>query len=57
MLDIPEGGNPVAGDDTIDLAKQIEKRGLQVETIIPVHGKIGAISDLTAAVSERISKN
>jgi glyoxylase-like metal-dependent hydrolase (beta-lactamase superfamily II) len=57
MLDIPEGGNPVAGDDTIDLAKQIEKRGLQVETIIPVHGKIGALRDLTTAVSERISKN
>lgn len=57
MLDIPEAGNPVAGDDTIDLAKQIEKRGLQVETIIPVHGKIGTVSDLTTAVSERISKN
>ena len=57
MLDIPEAGNPVAGDDTIDLAKQIEKLGLQVETIIPVHGKIGTISDLTGAVSQRISKN
>ena len=57
MLDIPEAGNPVAGDDTIDLAKQIERLGLQVETIIPVHGKIGAISDLKGAVSERISKN
>ena len=57
MLDIPEAGNPVAGDDTIDLSKQIEKLGLQVETIIPVHGKIGTMSDLTTAVSERISKN
>lgn len=57
MLDIPEAGNPVAGDDTIDLAKQIEKLGLQVETIIPVHGKIGTISDLTTAVSQHISKN
>ena len=57
MLDIPEAGNPVAGDDTIDLAKQIEKLGLQVETIIPVHGKIGTIGDLTTAVTQRISKN
>ncbi|HEY3580417.1 MAG TPA: MBL fold metallo-hydrolase [Pyrinomonadaceae bacterium] len=56
MLDISEGGRVVAGDDTIDLAKQIEKLGLQVETIIPVHGRIGTIADLNGAVTERISK-
>ena len=39
MLDLPEAGTPPAGDDTVDLANQIEKLGLQVETLIPVHGK------------------
>ena len=56
MLDISEAGRVVAGDDTIDLAKQIERLGLQVETIIPVHGRIGTMADLTTAVSDRISK-
>jgi len=56
MLDISEAGRVVAGDDTVDLAKQIERRGLQVETIIPVHGRIGTLADLTGAVTERVSK-
>lgn len=56
MLDISEAGRSVAGDDTIDLAKQIERLGLQVETIIPVHGRLGTIADLRGAVSDRISK-
>ena len=56
MLDISEGGRVVAGDDTVDLAKQIERLGLQIETIIPVHGRIGTMADLTGAVTERVSK-
>ena len=56
MLDISEGGRVVAGDDTIDLAKQIEKLGLQIDTIIPVHGRIGTMADLGGAVTERVSK-
>jgi glyoxylase-like metal-dependent hydrolase (beta-lactamase superfamily II) len=56
MLDISEAGVVVAGDDTIDLARQIEKLGLQVETIVPVHGRVGTIADLRGAVSDRISK-
>jgi len=56
MLDISEAGRVVAGDDTIDLAKQIERLGLRAETIIPVHGRIGTMADLTTAVSDRISK-
>lgn len=56
MLDIPEVGTPSAGEDTVDLANQIEKLGLQVETLIPVHGKIGTMSDLKTAISTRISK-
>jgi glyoxylase-like metal-dependent hydrolase (beta-lactamase superfamily II) len=56
MLDISEGGRVVAGDDTVDLAKQIERLALQVETIIPVHGRVGTLADLTGAVTERVSK-
>ena len=56
MLDIPDAGSPVAGEDTVDLANQIEKLGLQVETIIPVHGKIGTLADLKTAIATRISK-
>jgi len=56
MLDISEAGRVVAGDDTVDLAKQIERLGLQVETITPVHGRIGTLADLSGAVTERISK-
>jgi len=56
MLDIPEAGSPTAGEDTVDLANQLEKLGLQVDMIIPVHGKIGSIADLKAAIATRISK-
>lgn len=56
MLDISESGRSIAGDDTIDLAKQIERLGLRVETIVPVHGRVGTIADLRSAVSDRISK-
>jgi glyoxylase-like metal-dependent hydrolase (beta-lactamase superfamily II) len=55
MLDIPEAGTPPAGDDTVDLAQQIQKLGLLVEQIIPVHGRMGTIDDLRKAVSNRTS--
>ncbi len=53
MLDIPEVGIPPAGDDTVDLAKQLERLGLRVETIVPVHGRVGTIEDLRLALSNR----
>ena len=56
MLDLPEVGTPTAGDDTVDLANKIEKLGLQVETLIPVHGKLGTMADLRTAVGAKISK-
>lgn len=56
MLDLPEAGSPTAGDDTADLANQIEKLRLQVETLIPVHGRLGTMADLRTAVGARISK-
>jgi glyoxylase-like metal-dependent hydrolase (beta-lactamase superfamily II) len=55
MLDIPEAGTPPAGDDTVDLAQHIQKLGLLVEQIIPVHGRMGTIDDLRKAVSNRTS--
>lgn len=59
MLDIPEAGVPTPGDDTVALAEQVQKLGLSVETIIPVHGKIGTLADLETAVKLRstVGKN
>lgn len=56
MLDIPEVGSASAGEDTVDLANQIEKLGLTVDTLIPVHGKLGTMADLREAIAARISK-
>jgi glyoxylase-like metal-dependent hydrolase (beta-lactamase superfamily II) len=53
MLDIPEAGLPIAGDDTADLANQIQKLGLKIEIIVPVHGRIGTLEDLLTAVKQR----
>lgn len=52
-LDIPEGGTPSAGDDTVDLADKIQRLGLQVEQIIPVHGRMGTMADLRRAMESR----
>ena len=52
-LDIPEGGTAAAGEDTADLLNRIQKLGLQVERIIPVHGRIGTMSDLRQAVGKQ----
>jgi glyoxylase-like metal-dependent hydrolase (beta-lactamase superfamily II) len=53
MLDIPEAGLMPAGDDTLDLAERVQKLGLQVEQILPVHGRLGTIEDLRQAVVRR----
>jgi glyoxylase-like metal-dependent hydrolase (beta-lactamase superfamily II) len=51
MLDIPEAGTPPAGNDTVDLAEQIKRLGLNVEQIVPVHGRIGTKLDLEQALA------
>ncbi|MDT4897517.1 MAG: hypothetical protein QOH25_2594 [Acidobacteriota bacterium] len=51
MLDISEAGLVPVGDDTVDLAAKIKQLGLQVEQIIPVHGRMGTIDDLQQAVA------
>jgi len=53
MLDIPEAGLVPAGDDTLDLADRTQELGLQVEQILPVHGRMGTIEDLRQAVARR----
>ncbi|MGA9771711.1 MAG: MBL fold metallo-hydrolase [Blastocatellia bacterium] len=54
MLDIEIPGNVRAGgDDTADLAEKIKKLGLDVEKIVPVHGRIGSIADLMQALERR----
>lgn len=50
-LDIPEGGTAPAGNDTITLSEKIQSLKLQVETILPVHGRLGTIEDLRRALS------
>lgn len=52
-LDFPEGGTAAAGADTAGLADQIQKLGLQVDTILPVHGRLGTIAELQKALASR----
>ncbi|HKQ50906.1 MAG TPA: MBL fold metallo-hydrolase [Pyrinomonadaceae bacterium] len=56
MLDIPEAGTPPAGDDTADLAQQVKRLGLDVEHIIPVHGRMGTAADLAQALTNQSSR-
>ncbi|MGA9995555.1 MAG: MBL fold metallo-hydrolase, partial [Pyrinomonadaceae bacterium] len=55
MLDIDtaESGPSAAGEDTADLAAWIQKTGLQIETIVPVHGHPGTLADLQKALANR----
>jgi glyoxylase-like metal-dependent hydrolase (beta-lactamase superfamily II) len=52
-LDFPEGGTAAAGADTADLADEIQKLALQVDTILPVHGRPGTIIELQKALASR----
>jgi glyoxylase-like metal-dependent hydrolase (beta-lactamase superfamily II) len=53
VLDIEPGYVPPAHPDTIDFAEKLKKLGLDVETIIPAHGRFGSISDLNKALGPR----
>jgi glyoxylase-like metal-dependent hydrolase (beta-lactamase superfamily II) len=50
-LDTPENGVAMAGADTVDLLERIARWGLQVEKIIPAHGRLGTLDDLRRAVA------
>ena len=51
MLDIHEAGTQPAGNDTVDLAEQVKKLGLNVQRIVPVHGRMGTMADLEQALA------
>lgn len=51
MLDIHEAGIHPAGNDTVDLAQQLKRLKLDIERIIPVHGRMGTIADLEQALA------
>lgn len=54
LLDITVPGRAgTGGEDTADLAAKLERLGLAVATIIPVHGQIGTPADLQQALSRR----
>ncbi len=50
-LDISAGETLPGHDDTVDMARKIEALGLDVQTIIPTHGRHGTIQDLKAALT------
>jgi glyoxylase-like metal-dependent hydrolase (beta-lactamase superfamily II) len=57
-LDIPEPGHVgIGGEDTEQLARRIAELNLDVDRIVPVHGRIGTLSDLKTAVGKRRSAN
>ncbi|MDQ3817055.1 MAG: MBL fold metallo-hydrolase [Acidobacteriota bacterium] len=53
LFDIQPGQIPPASDDTFDFAEKIRKLNLQVESIVPVHGRLGSINDLRRALELR----
>ena len=55
-LDIPHPGHVrVGGEDTELFARRIAELKLDVDRIVPVHGRIGTLADLDAAVAKRRS--
>ena len=53
-LDIPEPGHVrMGGEDTQRLADRIAELKLDVERIVPVHGRMGTLADLNAALAKR----
>lgn len=52
-LDVPHGQPGHAGDDTVALLEKVRQLGLQVEQIIPVHGRLGTLADLESTVASR----
>lgn len=58
LLTIPIGG-PLAPANPalVDFAEKIAKLGLEIETIIPAHGRRGTMDDLKAALAARPAQN
>ena len=41
----------------VDLADKLQKQGLAVEAILPGHGRVGTLADLTAALAVKMPAN
>jgi glyoxylase-like metal-dependent hydrolase (beta-lactamase superfamily II) len=46
----------LAGKDTRDFARRIERLGLDVQTVVPVHGRVGTLEDLRRALNLRVPR-
>ena len=58
MLDLTYPGFVgTGGEDTAALAEKVRELGLEVERIIPVHGRMGTIDDLRKSVDRRTKAN
>jgi glyoxylase-like metal-dependent hydrolase (beta-lactamase superfamily II) len=56
MLDIAmQGHTGKAGRDTEYLARKIRELGLDVATIVPVHGRPGTLDDLNHSIAQRVA--
>ena len=54
MFDLEMPGRPgTGGNDTVDLADKLKRLGLEVERIVPVHGRPGTMDDLRLSLSRR----
>jgi glyoxylase-like metal-dependent hydrolase (beta-lactamase superfamily II) len=51
-LTVPSGQTAPAGDDTRALLRAIERLQLDVQTIVPSHGRVGTLDDLRRAARE-----
>jgi glyoxylase-like metal-dependent hydrolase (beta-lactamase superfamily II) len=56
VFDFNPGQIPPAADDTAHFAEKIKSLGLQVDTIVPVHGTLAKIDDLNKAMVLRNAK-
>jgi hypothetical protein len=54
-LDVAVGQPTVSGGDTRALLHWIDRQRLNVKIIVPVHGRVGNIGDLRAAVARSAS--
>jgi glyoxylase-like metal-dependent hydrolase (beta-lactamase superfamily II) len=56
LLILPSKGGPEPANTlTTEFLRVVESRGLDVETIAGVHGRVGTIADLRAAVARRVA--
>lgn len=58
LFTIPvQGPFPPASPALVDFADKLQKQGLAVEAILPGHGRVGTLADLTAALAVKMPAN